>query len=686
LVDQGGAFYSASTLNEGNGTISSLTLADVNAPTETWNIRCVSVRRDGYGDPIPGFAKFVAQGSVSGTLLDGYGTQFSWSSDGVSVSNGVLSFTVTEGGTPFVEGDRFTIRVKGGALTRGDSLIATYIAELDLNVPEFFTDPDAFRTKHGTANLSSPLAIGGQLAFANNPPGIFAVQCAPAIPRRQSFVLEAEASGAALLDDLKFPLPLNVLPDTDSNINFFVTDSLTGVESQLLLNKVTFFNPSFTASPSAFIFGSDEYSYTVVLEDAVVKTGDDLEVTSIGPTSATVSSTTVIFDSSDVGRTIKILTPAASAGEYEIVSVADGVASITDAGGFTTESDAEFEIVDNTLQTAAILLTDDVALGAGQSLRVTLVDNKDADFFDAGWTAAYESLETIDTNIVVPLPTQTISNIFQQGRIHVETMSNIQNKRERMLFIGAIRGLTPDNLIGNTEAAVEDVGILEGIQGDDVEEILAGSVEDLVDYRVQSGYGNGYRTVYFYPDEIVVQLGADRIAIDGFYIAAAAAGYLSGVTNLAIPLTRKVLAGFTILRTKLLRPIILANLESAGVAVVQPVAGGGRVTWGRTTTISGFPEEEEISIVFIRDYVSKSLRTGFEGFVGSPEDDTLQGSMTARAVSIINGLLSQKLITSQRNLRVLQDSVDPRQWNVSVEVRPVYAVNWIYIRTSVGDF
>ena len=35
----------------------------LNAPTEIWTIRCVSVRRDTNGDPVDGYAKFVAQGS-----------------------------------------------------------------------------------------------------------------------------------------------------------------------------------------------------------------------------------------------------------------------------------------------------------------------------------------------------------------------------------------------------------------------------------------------------------------------------------------------------------------------------------------------------------------------------------------------------------------------------------------------
>jgi hypothetical protein len=73
LEDQGGRFYVPSASNSGTGTISNLTLADDNAPPETWTIRCASIRRDSLGQPVDGYAKFIARGSVSGTLLDGYG-------------------------------------------------------------------------------------------------------------------------------------------------------------------------------------------------------------------------------------------------------------------------------------------------------------------------------------------------------------------------------------------------------------------------------------------------------------------------------------------------------------------------------------------------------------------------------------------------------------------------------------
>lgn len=687
LVDQGGDFFTTGSTNVGNGTITGLTLVDPNAPTETWTVRVSTVRRDGYGNPIDGYAKFVVQGSVSGVLLDGYGNAITWTSDGVTVSNGILQFAITEGATPFQEGDFFTIQVKAGSLVAGDSLTATYIGVTDINDPEFFNDLDALQAKHGAATLTNTLSLGAQLAFANGPPGVFAVQAAPSVPRRVSYVLEESASGGTDEDDLQFALPVSVVPDADANINFFVTDPVTGAEQQILPNKSTFYDPTVTASPALFHFGSGfTFSYTVILEDAVLRDGDDGEITPVTGTTATISSDTFTFDTSDVGltKTLKLLEPAANAGEFTIVGVTDGVMTISNPGGFTAESDVEFQVIDSSDQSAKILFTDDLALGAGETLRATVVDTKDADFFDAGWLNALESLEKIECDIVVPLPRQTISAIFQNSRIHVETMSNIKNRRERMLFIGAINGLSPENVIGSELAAVEDIGILEGIQGDDVTEILAGNTEDQTNYGVQNSFGDTFRVVFFYPDQIVAQVGADRAIIDGFYMAAAAAGLLSGIPYVGTPLTNRTLAGFTILRDKLFRPLTIENLAAAGITVVQPAIGGGRVIWGKTTVASFFPEEEEISVVFIRDRIAKSIRLAFRGFIGTAETPTTQGSLTAVANKVLQSFITQRLITQFQDLRVRRDAVEPRQWNVTVNVQPVFPVNWIYIRVGVG--
>ena len=282
-------------------------------------------------------------------------------------------------------------------------------------------------------------------------------------------------------------------------------------------------------------------------------------------------------------------------------------------------------------------------------------------------------------------PAQTISVIFQNALSHCLSMSNIRNKKERVLFIGAISGLTADNLSGNSLAAVENIGILEGIQGESITDILSGNIEDLANYSVPNAFGNTYRCVYFYPDQIVVQANASNILIDGFYIAAAAAGYEAADTVIQNPLTNKTLSGFTILRNKQFSTSTLEQLATAGVSTLQPVAGGGRIVWGITTSQSGFIEEQEISVVFIRDCVAKSLRAGFQGFIGTPQSADTVTILNTRAVIILNALVSQGLITAYAGLSVMQDDVNPTQYDISVNVQPTNPKNFIYIKVNLGQ-
>lgn len=687
LIDQGGRFFRPGGGNVGNGVVANLSLIDQNAPPETWTIRCSSVRRDGYGNPIDGYARFFARGSESGVLLDGYGNQITWQSNGVIVDNGVLSFGITESSIPFQEGDVFVIQVQGGALVSGDTLSARYISLLDLNDPELFVNLNELVAKHGQPSVQNRLSLGAQLSFANGTPGIFALQTKPSIPRRVSYSLEDSANGQTDVEDLTWELPLNVIPDVDSNINFFVTSPSTGEEVQIIPNKVDFYDSVNTSNPTGFITG-ETFSYTVILEDSVQKSGEDGVLTVTGATTATFSSATINFGLEDlvVTRSLKVENSEnGNDGTFTITGIQNGNLLLSSSTPFgTSETDVEFFVIDSIATSARILFTQDLALSLGESLRATVVDTKDADFYDAGWLEAYEAAEKIEVDMVVPLPSQTISAIFQNGKVHVETMSNIRNKKERLLFIGAIAGLTPDNVIGNTDAAVEDIGILEGIQGDDVSEILAGNVEDLANYSVQNAFGDTYRVVYFFPDEIVVQAGADRVEVDGFFIGAAAAGYFSGSTQITEPLTNKRLAGFTILRDKLYPPLVQENVVNSGITLLTPVQGGGRVIWGKTTTISLEATEEEISIVFVRDRISKAMRRAFLPYIGRAESPTTKATLFQVAQSLMQTFIQQRLITAYDGLQVTRDGVEPRQWNVAVNAQPVFPINWIWILINVG--
>jgi hypothetical protein len=689
LVRQtGDQYYKSSTNNIGNGTISNLTLVDINSPPETWTIRCTSVRRDGGGNPMDGYAKFIARGSESGIILDGYGNQIFWQSNGSIISNTILRFSILEGVSTFQEGDSFIIQTTGGPLVRGDNLIAKYISVLDLNDPEFFTDLNVLVAKHGQPTAENRLSLGSQLAFANGCPGVFAIQAKPSIPRRISYTLVESAVGNTDPEEFIFELPLNIVPDVDSNINFFITSISSGVETQIIPNKVDFYNQDFRDDPESFITSAAyDYSYTVIVDDAVEKTGYDGYLVVTSTTTATLYSANVQFGSEDSGKNLQIEnSTSGNDGQCNIVSVINGILQLESLSPMfgITETGVDFFVLNPLTESCRILITDDIVLSAGDSLRVTIVDTNDADFFDAGWVEAYDSAEKIEVDIVVPLPSQTISVILQNGKVHVETMSNIRNRKERVLLTGAISGLTPANVLGTQDAAVEDIGILEGIQGDDVSEILDGITEDLTNYDVQNAFGDSYRVVYFYPDQIVIQAGSNNELMDGFFIAAAAAGYFSGNTAIQEPLTNKTLSGFSILRDKMYAPLVQENISKSGITLLTPVAGGGKVVWGKTTTISLEATEEEISIVFIRDNISKTMRRAFLPYIGRAESITMKATLFSIAQGLMKSFIQQRLITAYDGLVVNKDSVEPRQWNVSVAVQPTYPTNWIFIAINVG--
>jgi hypothetical protein len=818
LEDQGGTFYVPLSTNVGQGVLNNLTLVDQDAPPEIWTVRCIAVQRNPLNQPIPGTATFIAIGSISGSLLDANGNPIVWIANNETVSNGILSFSIqetTSGGvtiSPFVQGDAFTIIVESGVLVAGDSLTSTEIPVVNLNVPTLVTGMGPVITMFGVPSTPSTgsssngnnLSMGCQLAFSNNAPSILALQAAPPLPRRTSYILDPSVNALSTNDnDFIFPFPIGVVPDFNSDIHFFVQNNTTLVETQILPNKFTYYLLDTAGEPTTNTFINSNslppagysYSYTVIQSFEEVDTGFDGYLGRLPAfgTQAVFSSASVTFESTNVGQLLQIIdsnnkanvgifnitavsngqltiqtittgepgdpipyespsgfpdfvsqTPATfeliyiptglpavggagtdgtlvaflntatatltstavnfgnfqalaqdyrlqingslvgNDGLYDIIGYNSGTNTITLQMAFVSESNLRYEVLDPLLQSNYLVVNRNIVPN-GNQLRVTIVDARDASFYDAGWINALAALEIVQCDIVVPLPAQTISVIFQNALAHCIAMSSILNRKERVLFIGAISGLTPDNLAGLSLAAVEDIGPFEGIDGETITNVLSGNIEDLANYSVPDAYGNTFRCVYFYPDQILVQQGANNVLIDGFYLAAAAAGYEVADTIIQNPLTNKTLTGFTILGNRQFSTATLQQLAASGVTTLQPVAGGGNVVWGITTSQSGFVEEQEISIVFIRDRVAKTLRAGFQPFIGNPQTPDTSTVLNTRAVIILTALISQGIISAYTGLSVQQDPVNPTQWDITVAVQPTYPVNFIYIKISLGQ-
>jgi hypothetical protein len=659
-------------------------------------------------------------------------------------NNGLLLLGIEEGGTPFEVGDKFFVDVSSRALAQGDNLVAKYIYELDLNDPQFFTEANDLFTKHGAVTETNTLSLGAQLALENGAPGVLAVQCKPPVPRRTSATLleerdslgnggfsscydsGASSADACGVDDLRFVIPRpieglrNGRPDADSRVNIFVIRN--GKETQVFPNKVGFYNSQLETDiqQGQWIGSSDNaFSYTIVNSELdIVANGVD------GTLDATAgqeffSTPEIDFDGANAGNVIVITSMEDSSGtvytsveeiseqlfgavlgtpsvELLIDSVQDDSLVYVSAENGTplnlqsTYTDVQFFIKDpanSNADDASLLLHKDLVssgvIREGDGLRISYVDENDADFFDTNWFEALEALEAAEAQIVVPLPSQAMSSIFRATVNHCENMSSIINRKERVAFIGAQMGVTPAAIIGTEEVAVEDIGVIEGIQGDDPEEVLAGNTEDLVNFKLSDNYTSN-RCVYLYPDQIVRNINGTNVALHGFFAAAAAAGYLSARQNVAIPLTNKTLSGFSLTRDKVYRPITQNQIGAVGATLLQPVSGGARVLAGRTTSQSGFVEDEEISIIFIRDFVKKTLRNSLAGFIGGVQNPDTNLLISNRTKSIMSGLVGQGLVTFFDNIKVEQDKVDPRQINVFLRFTPAYPINYIFIDIEVG--
>ena len=712
LVDLGTSstitvFYKKFASNTGNGSpaITEASLVSATAPAEVWTIRCIAVSKDGYGAAISGKAVFSVTGSVTGAVRNTSGDAIRWTSDGVTVSNGILSFSISESSIPFSVGDKFTVEVNSGVLAAGDNLDALYIANSFVNDPQEFLSPSDLYAKHGQPSETNTLSLGARLAFENGAPSVVALQCKPPLPRQTSDVLLSAdnplstamegATGDTNIEDCIFTINNDGVPDVDLSINVFVTNP-DGTEEQIgELTKVDFYDPAFGTSifTAWDTFVSDNTnSYTVVQLDEMLQEGSDglIETTIDGDF---FSSATATFSASDLGKYIDMFDEGNTNtfGRYEIVDVGDGYGNMSIVkvllnGAYTNSvaqsgSGLRWQLVDDERQSSYFCLSQDVVsihLTEGKGLRIQYVNTDDSSYFDTNWANAFQAAEQADVQFIVPLPTQTISSIFGVAKSHVIAQSNIMNAHERLLICGAINGLLPENLTGAEDAAVEDIAGLEGIQGDDPEEVLSGLVDDLANYSVYDAFGDTQRVIYLAPDQIVVRIGATSTVMPGYFAAAALSGHLSGKTVIAEPATNKTLVGFTIPRSRTYRPTVVNSLIANGVCLLEPVSTGGRIVHGITTSSSGAAEDEEISIVEIRDQVVRTLRNSLKGFIGRINSPTLLQELSGAVDKVMRGLVSQGMLTGYADVVVSINPTDARQVDVGVRAFPAGPLNYIF--------
>lgn len=267
--------------------------------------------------------------------------------------------------------------------------------------------------------------------------------------------------------------------------------------------------------------------------------------------------------------------------------------------------------------------------------------------------SALSDLEAQKIDVLVPMTTDT--SLWPQYLTHVSKMSSKLERMERRAILS----------VDETSGRISITG-----GGTTWTSLMS-------DFVPGSGL-EPKRIEVTNPGSMLVTVPSGQIKVDGTYGAAALAGAkCSPAVDSATPMTRKALASID----QLIFPDLLRSeknvLTSLGVTVLES-SGALIVVRRNVTADSTTIANQEPSIVFSIDDVLSQMREALENrFVGQK---IISGSTSGEVVAATNTFLlrfvADELISAFRNVTAVQNKVEPRQFDVSFEVLPIFPFLW----------
>lgn len=290
------------------------------------------------------------------------------------------------------------------------------------------------------------------------------------------------------------------------------------------------------------------------------------------------------------------------------------------------------------------------------------------------WNRAFEQLERVETNYILPLTTidtipdgdgsaiptqqQYLNNVqlLTEGLQHCKKMSSLLEKKERTIWGSNLRGRDLDGMIFDAQNLRHKRAVYIG---------PTTCNKDFVDTNT---------------------LTRSTVELDGCYVAAAALGLRLGQPDIATALTRKTLVGFKSIGGEYLSEIEKDLLGGNGVFLVVPPEENAvrfQVRHSVTTDPTNALKSEQ-SIVDIGDYIGKTTRDSLDAlFIGRKLLTAAVTDIKQAVKEILDAAVSSNIITAVRDIVVLRDEREPRTINVRFQVSPVFPINWIKINFSL---
>jgi hypothetical protein len=256
---------------------------------------------------------------------------------------------------------------------------------------------------------------------------------------------------------------------------------------------------------------------------------------------------------------------------------------------------------------------------------------------------------------IIPLSTSDAVGAYLQN--HINLMSSYEYGKERMGYLAARPNQLINKIASRSDRTVGMAETAEGYADERIVYVVPGAIKKSI-RDLRTGKYNT-RT------------------LDGCYAAVAVAAI--GLSNdPAEPLTNKTISGFTEL-VDLYTESEKNILAAAGCCVLEPNGTNIRIRHGITTATDEV-NSQEITLIQIKDYVIESCRTTTANlYIGKKLTSSIISDIKYTMNSILTQFVGQAVIINYSSLKVVRNSDEPRQIDISFEIEAVYPLNWISI-------
>jgi hypothetical protein len=182
------------------------------------------------------------------------------------------------------------------------------------------------------------------------------------------------------------------------------------------------------------------------------------------------------------------------------------------------------------------------------------------------------------------------------------------------------------------------------------------------------------------------QISNTSFNIPGYYLAAAVAGIFVGQTNVATPITNKIVSGFNFVPNQIGQVDAATNYLPYGITTVfQKRDGNLWVLQGLTTNTTNWLSQE-ISLNAIGDQLANTISSALQStnLIGGPLTANTASAALGEVQGQLTNAVSNGLIQSYQNLNYAVNAATPTTINITFQYSPTYPINYIQVTMSLN--